>query len=315
MNKICLITHVADSDGAFPIILSRLVFDNIDTFSCEVKEVDDTLTKVLESKIEYTSIYIVDLNITEEMAIKIDKDDNLKQKIKIFDHHASSEYLNKYSFEKVVVEENGKKECGTTIFYKHLKDLTNNPILEKESLKVMIELVREDDTYDYLEENKDSSKSLKKIYDLYGRERYIEYYLDFIKKNDTFYFTDTEKILIEIEEERINRYVLEKLEHVKFASIDGINVGITFAEKNRSIIGHEMANRFRDKIDIAIIIDVDRSVSYRADKDEVDINVLALKYNGGGHKHAGGSPLPIDLQEKITEYIFKNVDWMDDTCK
>ena len=62
-------------------------------------------------------------------------------------------------------------------------------------------------------------------------------------------------------------------------------------------------------IDIAIVIDVDRSVSYRADKEEVDISVLAVPRGGGGHKHAGGSPLPTNLQEKICEIIFQDIKW------
>ena len=67
-------------------------------------------------------------------------------------------------------------------------------------------------------------------------------------------------------------------------------------------------------IDIAVVINVDRGVSYRASKEEVDTNILAVPNGGGGHKHASGSPLPKDLQEKIVEYIFKDVKW-EELCK
>lgn len=309
MNKICLITHSADPDGAFPIILSRLVFENVDDFSCEVREVDQTLTDVLESNVEYDTIYITDLNITEEMAIKIDCDETLREKIKIFDHHASSEFLNKYSFENVVVEENGRKECGATLFYKHVKEITSNPILERESLKTMIELIREMDTFDFLEENKQLALNFGNLYGIYGRERFIEHFTDFIKENSEFKLSEIEKQLIEIEEERIKRYIEEKLERVKKATIGGIRVGISFAESNRSTLGHAIAERMQDEVDIAVVINVDKSVSYRAEKDEVDVSVLAVPNGGGGHKHASGSPLPKDLQEKIVELIFNDVKW------
>ena len=92
------------------------------------------------------------------------------------------------------------------------------------------------------------------------------------------------------------------------ATINNIPVGIVFAEQNRSMLGHKIAETMSD-IDIAIVINVDRGVSYRADKDEVNTNILAIPCGGGGHKHASGSPLPNDLQEKIVEYIFKNVTW------
>ncbi len=309
MNKECLITHVADADGAFPIIISKLVFDNIDVFSCEVGEVDETLTSVLENGIDYSTIYIVDLNITEEMAERINKDEELIGKIKIFDHHASSEHLNKYSFIKVIVEKDGRKECGTSIFYNYLKELTNNPILDKIAIKTMIEFVREVDTYDFLEENKQLAFAFGRLYGIYGRERYINHFYEYIKANDEFVFTETEKLLVDIEDERIKRYVEEKMKNIKKATIDGVRVGIVFAESNRSALGHEMASRMQDEIDVAVIINVDKSVSYRANKDEVDVTILAIPYGGGGHKHAGGSPLPKDLQKKIVENIFKEVVW------
>jgi len=103
------------------------------------------------------------------------------------------------------------------------------------------------------------------------------------------------------------------MKHVKKAKINGIPVGIVFAESNRSRLGHEMSSTMND-IDIAIVINVDKSVSYRADKEEVDVSVLAVPAGGGGHKHASGSPLPKDLQEKITEYIFKDVIW-EESCR
>lgn len=311
MNKICLITHIADPDGACPIIMAKLVFDEVDAFSCEAREVDETLNKVLESKIEYDTIYITDLNISEEMAIKINNDEILKNKIKVFDHHASVEFLNKYSFEKIVVELNGKKECGTSLFYNHLKENYPNPILEKESLKMLVELIRENDTFDFLEENKQLALNFRNLYDIYGREKYISHFLNFVKENDTFVLSNTEKELIEIEEERTKRYIEEKLKNVRKATIDGVKVGIAFAESNRSTLGHEIATRMQDEIDVAVIINVDKSVSYRADKDEVDVSILAVPYGGGGHKHASGSPLPNDLQKKIIENIFKNVVWED----
>lgn len=309
MKKICLITHIADPDGAIPIILAHLVFENVEAFSCEIKEVDEVLKPILERQENYDAIYIVDLNISDEMALTIDKNPTLKEKVKVFDHHVSREYLNQYSFIHVVVSKDGRKECGTTLFYQHLRNTYPNAYLEKEALKKIIEWVREVDTFDFLEEYKEEALQFRDLYTIYGREKYIEYILKVIKEQETFAFTETEKILIEVEQERVKRYVDEKLEHVKFAVIDGVRVGISFAEANRSILGHTMASRFKDKIDIAIVINVDRSISYRAEKDEVDVTPLANYYKGGGHQHAGGSPIPHGLEEKIVEYIFEHVKW------
>ena len=282
--KIGLITHIADPDGAVPIILSKLVFDNVTTFSCEKSEVDDILKQLLKN--DYDKIYIVDLNISEEMAKYINDDEKLKEIIEVYDHHQSEEYLNKYPFINVVVEKGGIKECGTTLYYKHLKEITKNEVLNKESLSIMVELVRQNDTFDFTNELKEDALMFRNLYDIYGRERYIEHFYNFVLENDSFGFNETERTLIELEKEIVRRYIDEKMQHVKNANIDGIPVGIVF----------------------------DRAVSYRADKDEIDTTILSIKNGGGGHKHASGSPLPKDLQEKITEYIFENVEW-EEICK
>ena len=308
--KRCLITHIADPDGAFPIILSKLIFDDIDFYSCEKIEVDGILKQVLES---YDTIYIVDLNVSKEMAEFINQDETLKNKILVFDHHKSEEHLNMYPFIHVVVENNGIKESGTSLYYKYLKDLTNSSLLNKDSVSTLVELVRENDTFDFNELYKEQALQFRNLYDIYGREKYIEHFYNFVLENDIFEFTGTEQVLIELEQERAKRYIEEKMQHVKKAKINGIPVGIVFAEQNRSMLGHMMSSTMTD-IDIAIVINVDRSISYRADKEEIDTNVLAIPCGGGGHKHASGSPLPKDIQEKIVEYIYKDVVW-EDICK
>lgn len=306
--KDCLITHIADPDGAFPIILSNLVLDDMEFISCEVDEIDDITKEILNKHEEYKQIYVVDMCFSEEIANFINDNDTLRNKVLVLDHHASRDSLNKYSFINVVSEKNGRKECATTLFYQYLKDTINNEILTKKSLMEMVELVRELDTYDFIEENKEDAFKLGDLYNIYGRENYIENYTNFIKNNDHFYFSDFENKVLELEKLRKERYIEEKLETVKKATIDGIPVGIVFAERHRSDLGHAVATKIPD-IDIAVIINVSRSVSYRASKDEVDINVLAIPNGGGGHKHAGGSALPLDIEEKICEYIFKDVKW------
>lgn len=306
--KDCLITHIADPDGAFPIILSNLVMDNMEFISCEVDEIDEITKEILNKHEEYNQIYVVDMCFSEKIANTINDDEILRNKVLVFDHHASREPLNKFPFINVISEKDGRKECATTLFYKYLQDTTNNEILAKKSLVDMVELVRELDTYDFVEEKKENAFKLGDLYNIYGRENYIENYTNFIKNNDHFYFSDFENKVLELEKLRKERYIEEKLETVKKATIDGIPVGIVFAERHRSDLGHAVATSLPD-IDIAVIINVSRSVSYRASKDEVDINVLAIPNGGGGHKHAGGSVLPIDIEEKICEYIFKDVKW------
>ena len=308
MKKICLVTHKADADGAFPIILAKLIYDDLEVFSCEVSEVHAVFESILSRREEYDIIYVVDLCMDEEIADVINADEIFKKKIQVFDHHASRLFMNKYSFISVIDERNGKKECGTSLFYEYLKKISGNEILHKPILKTMIEYIREGDTYDFIEENKKEVFQFGSLYAIYGRVRYIEYFYDLVLNHDIFSFSETDKLLISLEEEKTKLYIDEKMEHVKYACISGVRVGIVFAEQRRSLLGHEMAEKL--DIDIAIVINVDRSVSYRADKDYVDVSLLAIPNGGGGHKHAGGSPLPVGLQEQIVNLIFKEVEWL-----
>lgn len=310
MKNVCLITHVADADGAFPIILAKFVFENLEVYSCDVKEVDATLENVLEHQDNYDIIYIVDLNMSDYLAKKIDTDNNLREKIKVFDHHQSNLFLNKYPFIKVVDEINGHKECGTTLFYGHLKDTYKQSIFDKECLKTLIELIREGDTYDFTAELKEKAFQFGSLYSIYGREKYIEHFYKFILENDKFNFSELDKILIQIEEDKTKKYIAEKMEHLTFANIMNYKVGIVFAEQKRSLLGHEMVKKL--DIDVAVIIDIDKSVSYRACKDNIDASNIAVYYQGGGHKHACGSPLPLGLHKKICESIFEEIIWLDD---
>ena len=307
MNKVCLLTHVAAADGAFPIVLAKLVFKDLEVFSCEVNEVDSVLSSILLHEEDYKNIYVVDLCMSEAMASQINENEKWKSKIKVFDHHASRLTLNQFSFISVIDEQNGRKECGTSLFFQYLKKFYSNAWLLKPCVAEMIELVRQGDTFAFTEEKEKDAFSFGSLYAIYGRERYIEHFYEYILTHEVFSFSETEEVLLSLEEEKTKRYIEEKMEHIKFATLSGFRVGIVFAEQNRSLLGHEMAKRL--DIDIAVVIDVDRSVSYRAEKEDVDASVLAISYGGGGHKHACGSPLPLDLQERICECIFKEIEW------
>lgn len=307
-DKIFLITHIADPDGATPIILSKLVYSNLNIVSSEIADVDLNLKKAIEVIDDYDYIYVIDLNISEELASYIDLDDKLKSKIKIFDHHITSIGLNKYSFINVIdINENSEKECGTSIYYKYLKTLINNDNLNKQATSYLVELVRLIDTWEWKKTNNIEAVWINNLYDIYGREEFINKYYNMIINNETFEFTDVDKKILEIESRRIDEYVKSKMDNIIKANINGINVGIVFAESNRSILGNMIVEKYKDEIDIAVLINMSRCVSYRSCKDNVDVNDIAKLYGGGGHKKAGGSPFPEHLHENVIKLIFKDI--------
>ena len=187
-KKLLLITHIADEDGITPIILAKQVYENVDTMLLNPGEVDEKLMENIE---KYDMIHITDLSISEHLAKKIEE--KYKDKIKLFDHHATALYLNKYSFAKVVVEENGKKESATSLYYKYLKSKFKSDFLNKDSLKGLVEQVRLVDTYDFKTEKEKEAINLDYLFSILGKENYVEYFTKYIKEKNKFKYTEKEK--------------------------------------------------------------------------------------------------------------------------
>ena len=302
-KKILLISHIADEDGITPIILAREVFKEVDTILLNPGEVDE---KLIENIDKYEEIYITDLSISEDLALKIEENENYKNKIKLFDHHQTALYLNKYSFAKVIIERNEKKESATSIFYDYLLSISDCEILRKESTKGLVEEVRLIDTYDFKTEEEKRAKNLDYLFSILGRENYIEYFTYLIKENDTFAYNEREKFLIKLQKDKVDNYITQKENETIFANIDGYEVALVYAEFYRSQLGNYLVEKY--PIDFAVIINISRGISYRG-KDKVDLSVFALNYGGGGHKNASGSKITKEKLKEITKGLFKKVEF------
>jgi len=299
-----LLSHIADPDGITPIILLNLLKEE---FEYKLFEVND-LSKYVEDSIDsnefdkYEMIYITDLGVTKECADKI-VNSKYKNKFKLFDHHESRYYLNEYDFAIVTEEVNGFKECGTSLFYKYLVDTYKNEILTKESVITFVELVRENDTWQFTDFEKDSH-DLSTLFSFYGRDTYIEIYTNFLRNNDKFYFSKTELNVLKSLNRKMQEYLEGKENKVIIRNINGYNVGIVFAERYRSNLGNHLAHLYKDKVDFICIINLARHISLRGIKTDKPVNKFAEFYGGGGHPLASAIPYPEDLQEKVVDYIF-----------
>ena len=289
--KRLIISHIADPDGVTPIILSKLVFEEFDYILSENKDVNDNVKNNLD---KYDFIYVVDLNISEELADFIEA--NYKEKIMILDHHLSCNNMNKYSF----IEVNAKgKESGTSLYYKYLLNNYNNDLLNRESMKMLVEHVRTMDIYDFSKTSKEEAEKLEMIFKIYGKDRFIDKFYNVII-NDLELYSKEDLNLVELEKERIKRYIEEK-EFMEI-SLDNKRVGVVFAERYISELGNYLINKY-DYLDYIVLINMDKKISYRGN-GKVDLSVIAKKFGGGGHINAAGNCLPSGLKEKVIKEIF-----------
>ena len=302
-----LLSHIADPDGITPIILLKLL--NLD-FEYELFEANKLSEFILEKLNtvyfeKFEDIFIVDLGINKECADQIENS-KYKNKFRIFDHHESNNFLNNYEFGRVIEEVDGFKECGTSIFFSYLVNNYENSILTKESVVTFVELVRENDTWQFTELEEDAY-NLSALFSFYGKDTYIDVYTEFLKKNEIFHFNRTELLILKSLNRQMNEYLEEKKDKVIIRKINGYKVGIVFAERYRSNLGNYLAKEYSNEVDFICIINLARHISLRGIKLDKPVNKFAEIYGGGGHPLASAMPNPEGLKEKIIDYIFGEV--------
>lgn len=306
-----IISHGGDIDGASPVILCNMVFGHVDYALVEVSEVAECVKSFLENpeSQQYDMLYITDLGLPKETCELLQSHKEWRHKVRVFDHHASNLFVGEYDFATVVVTDaNGVEQCGTTLFYQYLKRKFPDVFAHNTVLEEYVELVRQLDTWCWFKNGEVRAKQLGQLFDLYGKEKYIEYYTEKLKQIHHFYFSEFEEQLLEIEELRIQNYVAKKAKEMWKATIDGHPVGIVFAEKYRSELGNELALQYEKEVDFIAIVNAGGGVSFRSCNDKVDLGKLAKKYGGGGHKRASGCEVPELARISLLEKTFPGIE-------
>lgn len=300
--KVFLISHIADADGVMPVILTDLAFEEYDYKLLEIVDVDNFMNESLDNNLfdSYDKVFMTDLNISSEVADRIENSD-FKNKFQILDHHIGAIKMNEYSFDKVVDEANGMKESGTSLYYKYLLANYPNDLLNKESVKYMVNLVRLGDTWEWKKYNIPEARDLSTILYYYGNDMFIDNYKVFLRENKEFYFNKIETTLLTVDRNKKEDYIENMKDKITIKEIDNMKVGIVFAENYRSELGNDLCEYYKDTIDALMIINLNRTLSFRSVKDTADVNELASIFGGGGHFHAAGAPLKDNIREILID--------------
>lgn len=301
MKKL-LITHV-DLDGISPIILLKLAKVDFEYKTVEIRELNDTINKLMESDLSnFDKIYITDLSLTEEMYEKLI---SLNKDILVFDHHETHLFANKYKFVTVKVDLFDRQTCGTELFYEYLKEIY--PSLNKLNIQTYVDYVREIDTYNF---TSDVPKEIDMLYTTYGKVDFIKTIVRRLNKDSAFTLTSFEKRFIKLKNKETLRYIQDKESEMKIYIIDNKKCGVIFAEQNKSIIGNYISQKYSN-LDLVILIDASNRISYRTSRDDVSVSQFATNFGGGGHQKASGSAFSNDDRLAILKYYFKDVKELD----
>ena len=292
--KDLIISHIKDIDGVSPLILLNVLGINYDYKLLDVYEVEAYLDELLKTDLSiYNNIYITDLTVPEA-SYKLINESNYKNKFKVFDHHKTHLYASNLDF--VTIDIN---ECGTTLFYNYLKTIG---LKETKTIKEYVSSVKNLDLW-LFEQNKDEvAPKLGNLFDFYGVLRYITEFTKHLKEDKCFKFNEFEEKILEILNDEEKRYIDKRELRMTVCKYGDYNVGIVFAEKYRSEIGNELLNRNKN-LDFIVIINLNGGISLRS--REVDVSVIASKFNGGGHKLAAGIGISDEIKKDIISLIFK----------
>lgn len=304
--KVFLISHIADLDGVMPVILTDLTFEDYDYKLLDIGQIDDYMINSLDNNLfdSYDKVFMTDLNISEEVADRINNSD-FKNKFQVLDHHIGKIGMNKYDFIKVVDEVNGIKESGASLYYQYLLENYPNDLLKRESVNYMVSLVRLGDTWQWKTFDVPEARDIGTVLSYYGNDDFINYYSNFLRKNREFYFTPSENAIIKADKTKKELYIENMKEKMVIRRINNHNVGIVFAENYRSELGNDLAEYFINEIDLVMIINLNRSISFRCVRDDVDLSEFARYFNGTGHKKASGAPLIENTRETFIDMFLE----------
>lgn len=293
--KDVLISHVGDIDGVSPVILMRLCEIDFDYYLFEVQELDMFLKQFLKEDLSlYNHIYITDLCPDEEIISLIDKSP-YRDKFLIFDHHITRKYAEKYDFVTM-----NYTACGTSLFYEYLKkNYTWN-----ENVDVYVDHVKDLDLWLWEKKENTVAKALGDLFTIYGKEKYIEKMITKLSQNSVFKLDCWEEEILELEQDRILRYIEKKEEKMITFVYENYHVGCIFAEQYKSEIGSILSEKY-PILDFIVIINASGGISFRTKKDNIDVSLVAKNLGGGGHKKASGIAFPDELKEYMITDIFK----------
>ena len=304
--KVLLFTHSQDIDGMGCALLAKEAFKEYDLVPTKTFDITKNVKEYIDNKkiYDYDQIFITDLCVKEPVLKEIDEDEFIKTHLITLDHHKTEieEGNNKYDFVNIIVEENGIKESGTSLFYKYI--LKNNLIERKEILDEIVEWTRQYDVYDWKKTNNEKARYLHILYEKLGYEKYLEIMNNKINNFDHIEYNEEEMNVINDYFENLDKTASNCLNNilVKDLVINDKNyrVAYVYAEyKYRNDLNEYIIKDNKYDVDcIGIIMtDID-TVSYRGVKD-IDVSIIGKYFGGKGHKGAASNSQNNELFRKI----------------
>ncbi|MBS4204159.1 DHH family phosphoesterase [Lederbergia citrea] len=298
-----LLSH-NDLDGVGCGILAKLAFGKqVRVRYNSVSSLDREVEWFFENDNKDTFLFITDLSVNEENEKRLDEFYQDGGKVQLLDHHKTSLHFNDYEWGHVVVEdEEGKLTSATSLFYEYL--MTQQLIESSDAIAEFVELVRQYDTWEWKKNDNHEAGRLNALFFLVSIEEFEEKMIDRLKTSDHFSFDEFEKKILDMEENKIERYIRRKRRELVQTEVGDHFAGVVYAESYHSELGNELGKEYPHLDYIAILNIGGKRVGFRTIHDHIDVSEVAGHFGGGGHAKASGCSLTKEAYKQFVVETF-----------
>lgn len=309
-EKIIIFSHESDIDGLGCIVLGKLAFKEIDhVLVPNVEKLELSFREYVESGDfdQYSRIYVTDLALYDPSLTMV-AESPLKDKVKVFDHHkrAIDDQMNRYSFTKIVEEDEKGKRCGTELFCEYLDE--NHLINKNKAIDEFVELTRLEDTWEWKKSGDIGEKAhnLAVLLNAIGIENYLSRMTSKLLNNSAFFEFDEQEIAwIQSKKDEYDRKLKSIIETAEyFLDENADKYGIVFAdyEYRNELAEYIKRNNNPEQIKYFIMVAMDKGEfgqkSYRSIEEGFDVNAVAMMHGGGGHPGAASVNITEEQKSK-----------------
>ncbi|MGG3193894.1 DHH family phosphoesterase [Priestia aryabhattai] len=298
-----LLSHT-DLDGVGCGVLAKLAFgDRIKIRYNSITSLNREVEWFLENEERNTHLFITDLSVNEENEKRLEEFYQTGGKVQLLDHHKTALHFNKYKWGHVVVEDNeGNLASGTSLFYEYL--IENELIQTSNAVDEFVELVRQYDTWEWEKNNNQEAHRLNALFFLVSIDEFEEKMVNRLQNSDHFFFDEFEQKILDMEENKVERYIRRKRRELVQTSIGDYLAGIVYAESYHSELGNELGKEYPHLDYIAMLNMGGKRISLRTIHDHVDVSEVAGHYGGGGHAKAAGCSLTNEAYNQFVTDTF-----------
>jgi uncharacterized protein len=306
--KVKLFTHT-DLDGVGCAIIAFLSFGkgNVDVEYCNYHDINDAVVNYFSTNdgVLHDRIFITDISVNKKVADILDQYYQNGVNIRLFDHHDTAMWLNDYHWAYVLDRHHldKKKASGTSLFYQYL--LSKDPNLEVAD--DFVELVRLYDTWEWTIVKDERPNDLNSLLTIYGRGRFVNQMIQRFKSlsfGKPFYFTEQDSLLLQLHKEKIQNYVKHKEKSMHVLDIFDYKAGVVFAEQFINDVAHHLHDLHPELDFIAVVNPYYESISFRTNREDIDVSKIASELGGGGKPQTAGAELSKEDIESLLMHAF-----------